>query len=204
MKEVFKKEIDFIKDESYKDMKPSAEYDSHDDMITEGTDKSLIGNYVLVKSDEYYDNIWTLWLMNGINDYTLVDYQKYDMGRYLYYIDAYLNNTYSYENYDYRVKSTISSNELNKLLDSLTKDSIIRFDDSNTRNWEYLREYNFEDKTFYVVGIKDGYIQISDKLYTYMEDNDQEEFIDGLTKYEYLNNEVQKCIEIICDYFYNN
>ena len=191
-----------VKDESYEDKNPY-KFLSHEEMINT-PDKSLIGNYVLVESDEYYDNIWTLWIMNGINDYTLVDYQKYDMNRYLYNIDAYLNSNYSEDNYDYRFNITISEKDLTLKLKDAKDKAVIRFDDPNTRKWLLLKELNKEEGTMYVVGIKDGYLQISDKLYTYMEDNNQEEFIDGLSKYEYLNNEVQKCIEIICDYFYNN
>ena len=65
-------------------------------------------------------------------------------------------------------------------------------------------QYDAYTRTIFLVGIRNGYVQISDDLYTYMENPDNSEFIDGLTKYEYVNNEVEKCIEIICDYFYNN
>ena len=186
----------------------SETFSSHSDML-KSVDKSLIGFYVLVKSDELYDNIWTVWKMNGINDYELVNYQKYGLSRYVYYIDAFLNDMYNKDTYNKRVYETTNNESLIKLVNNgLPDGSIVRVDNPETKTWEYLLEYDEKSGTFKVIGIKDGYMQISDRLYNYMVDNsllnDDSEFIDGQTKYEYINNEVKKLIEIICDYFYNN
>ena len=193
-----------IKDESYNDYDISYIFDSHLDM-NKNNDKSLIGKYVLVKNDEYYENIWTLWKMIKINNYELVSYQKYDMGRYSYYIDAFLNKNYTKDTYNKRIYASTNNEELIKLIyQGIPNGYIVRIDDPETKDWEYLLQYNSSSMTFTIVGIANGYIQISDKLYTYMEDINDNIFIDGRTYYDYINEEVKKIIEIICDYFYKN
>ena len=207
-----------LKDESYNDYDISYTFETHEEMINT-PDKSLIGKYVLVNQDEEYDNIWTLWLMEGINDYKLINYQKYDMKRYIYYIDAFLNNEYTKDTYNLKIYNNIDVNtKINSLIENGIPDGyIVRIDDYVSREWLYLRQYNSKDRTFYTVGMKNGYIQLDDSLYSYMEDsslinnyNDKingleyDEFINGLTEYEYIDNEVKKLIEIICNYFYNN
>lgn len=192
-----------MKDESYK-YDYTYVFQNHEEMLM-NKDKTLVGTYVLVAKDEYYENIWTEWYMNGINDYQLVDYQKYDMGRYSYYIDAFLNDNYTKDTYNKIVSATSSEEELNRLIQKgIPNGYIVRIDDKVTKEWMYLKQYDSKTGTFFTVGIRDGYIQISDALYTYMEKVDNSEFIDGITHNDYVNNEVKKVIEIICDYFYNN
>lgn len=193
-----------IKDESYKEYDISYEFESHEEMMM-NKDKSLIGTYVLVKSDEYYENIWTLWYMRAINNYELTTYQKYDMGRYTYYIDAFVSNLYTKDTYNKRVYNTPNNEALTKLVNNGIPDGyIVRVDDPVTKDWIYLLQYNSSTNTFYIIGLRNGYVQISDNLYTYMEDINDNEFIDGVTYHDYVNEEVKVIIEIICDYFYNN
>ena len=182
----------------------SETFSSHDEMLL-NTDKSLIGKYVLVSQDEYYDNIWTVWYMSDIEDYKLKNYQKYNMESFSYFTDAFLNKDYNENTYNYRVKLTPNYDELIKLINKgIPNGSIIRLDDPETLDWIEIVQYDAYTRTIFLVGIRNGYVQISDDLYTYMENPDNSEFIDGLTKYEYVNNEVEKCIEIICDYFDKN
>lgn len=182
----------------------SETFPSHEEMM-KNKDKSLIGYYVLVESDEFYDNIWTVWKMNGINDYELMNYQKYSMSRYVYYIDAFLNDEYNKNTYNKRVYASYNDKLLNELKESGIPDGyIVRIDNSETKEWMYLMQYDEKTGTFVVVGIKDGYIQIKDSIYSYLKNPDNSKFIDGESKFDYLDNEVKKVIEIICNYFYNN
>ena len=208
-----------VKDESYKNYDLVDTFPTHNEMITT-PDKMLVGNYILVEHDEYYDNIWTLWKCETLDEFTLVDYQKYGMDRYTYLIDAFINKKYSPTTYDKK----IYSNRLDETLANLKnpvknpkgiKDGyLLRVDDYLTKEWLYLLEYDASVETFITVGVKDGYLQISDELYEYMldksllnnykkklNDEEYEEFIDGLTEYEYIDREVKILIEIICDYF---
>ena len=131
------------------------------------------------------------------------------MNRYVYYIDAFLNDSYSPDTYNKKVYESTNEKELIDLVQQGIPDgTIVRIDDPETKTWLFLKQYNETTGTFYVVGIKDGYVQISDELYEYMTDksisNDSSEFIDGMTKEEYLNMEVKTVIKILCDYFYND
>ena len=209
-----------VKDESYKNYDIIDTFPTHNEMIST-PDKMLVGNYILVEHDEYYDNIWTLWKCETLDEFTLIDYQKYSMDRYTYLIDAYINKKYSKDVYDKKIYFNNLTSYLNRVYNSNAKNPItlkdgyiIRIDDSSTKEWLYLLQYNASTNTFITVGVRDGYIQISDDLYEYMENKsllnnynkklnneDYEEFIDGLTEYEYIDREVKILIEIICDYF---
>lgn len=173
---------------------------THEELIA-NTDTSLIGYNILVERDELYDGIWTIWKMNGINDYELVNYQKYDMGRYTYYIDAFINDTYTKDTYSTKITDETILNRLQYA--NIPDGYIVRIDDPETGEWKYLKQYDANTGIFVVVGIHNGYIQFKDSLYTYMEDTDTEEFIGGVSKYDYLDNEVKEVIKRICDYFYD-
>ena len=183
-------------------------FTSHEQMIL-SVDKTIIGHYVLVENDELYDGIWTLWLVNSFGNYKLIDYQKYDMSRYTYFIDAFLNNEYSKDTYNmklYNVENANTNGNVNERLQQLIDNGIpdgylVRIDDKSTKEWMLLLQYNDTTRSFNTVGIKDGYIQLNDLLYSYMENIDNSIFINDETKYEYDDREVKTIIEILCNYF---
>ena len=192
-----------IKDTSYKNTNISETFFSHESMML-NKDKSLIGKDVLIEHDELYDGIWTLWHMYGIGNYKLINYQKYDVSRYTYFIDAFLNKNYSKDTYNKKIYISKYDREIMQLINKgIPNGFIIRIDDDSTKDWLYLEQWNESTQTFNVIGIRDGYIQLNDNLFNYLENPDDTLFINNISKYDYLNEEVKKVIEILCDYFYN-
>lgn len=169
---------------------------SHSD-LNELNDIDLVGKNVLVQSDELYNNIWTLWNVEKIGKYSLIDYQKYDMEKYWRYKDLYKDKVteLSIPNYTIKQESELSS------IKSKMKDGDIVYIENNGQ-W-ILKEY--KNGSFYTIGLKNGTIYLTDNLYEFMSDksliNDKTEFIDGQTKYEYLLNEVSIVIKNILSYF---
>jgi len=50
------------------------------------------GKTILLSNDESYNGIWTYWKMNNFNDFTLLDYEKYDVEKYWEYKDLYYDD----------------------------------------------------------------------------------------------------------------
>ena len=81
----------------FNDMTPMPEADLVDLFPSSGIMKTnasgeYIGKTFLITKDESYDNIWTYWKMEGYNNFTMLDYEKYDVKKYwttedLYYDD---------------------------------------------------------------------------------------------------------------------
>ena len=190
-----------LKDTSYENYNYIDSFTSHQQMIL-SRDKSLLNQNVLVTNDELYDGIWTLWKINSFSDYELIDYQKYDMNRYVYFIDAFFNDDYSKDTYHKKIYNTNYDQEISYLKNKgIPNGFIIRVDDKETRDWLYLEQYNEETGTFNIVGVRNGFIQLNDLLYSFMENIDENIFINNETNYDYINNESKKIIEILCNYF---
>ena len=163
-------------------------------------DIDLIGKYILVKHDELYNDIWTVWYVNGIGNYSLAEYQIYDVTKYWKYVDFYKDELtkLAIPSYEVLNESYLSSLVQTKNL----KNGEIVKTYTNENKW-LLKEY--QDGTFYTIGLEDGSLYITDSLYNFMKDetiiNDESEYIDGLTKYQYLMREVGIVIEKIISYF---
>ena len=55
--------------------------------------------------------------------------------------------------------------------------------------------------TFQKIGLEDGTINLTTKLYDFLSVQDDSEFIGGMTKFEYLTQETAIVIEKIISYF---
>lgn len=170
-------------------------------------DTSLIGKTILVEKDEDYDNIWTLWIMNGKNDFELKAYQLYNVTKYWNYTDLYKDNT----TYLIQPEMTFNTEALMNeylLKNNIMKDSYFKYY-NNYGKW-VLVQYVGKSSTapiLYNVGIEDGALELNDLCYSFLEDseilNDTTIFIDGMTKYQYLLKESQIVVEKILQYFEN-
>ncbi len=164
-------------------------------------DTDLIGKYIQVDVDENYENIWTVWLMNNIGDFTLVDYKSYDIEKYYNYADFYKDSLTAFSIPKYEIENEM---EVINYIPLLQEGDIIKTYDNNGR-W-ILKEY--ENGVLHTVGLENGVIYLNDKLYSFMNDetlinNDKNGviFIDNLTMYQYLMNEVSIIIDKIISYF---
>ena len=194
-------------DEVFKDRDtlPESDFDpfeSHYDMQTV-EDVELIGKKLLVLNDENYGGIWTLWKMEAVGKFTLLDYQKYNVQSYWEYKDLYRDESAmmtqplktfdsEIEMNDYFYNNVVMEGEVFKVY---TREGI----------WEL---YEFKGMKGSVpvlqkIGMQNGTINITSKLYDFLNDKDDSEFIDGMTKYEYLTQESATVIEKIIAYFEN-
>lgn len=57
--------------------------------LTRIKDKDFIEKNILVEHDEEYNNIWTVWKVKSLTEFELIDYQKWDMGKFWTYKDVY-------------------------------------------------------------------------------------------------------------------
>lgn len=164
-------------------------------------DEDLIGKYILVNHDEMYNEIWTLWYVNNLKDYSLVEYQHYDVTKYWKYVDFYKDRLTELAIPQYIVDS---ESKLPSLMETenLKNGDIIKTYTGSENKW-MLKEYI--DGTFYTIGLEDGSLYVLETLYDFMMDesviNDLNEYIDGMTKYQYLMREVGIVIEKIISYF---
>ena len=145
---------------------------SHSD-LNDLNDMDLVGKNILVQSDELYNNIWTLWNVEKIGKYSLINYQKYDMEKYWRYKDLYKDRVteLSIPNYTIKQESELS------FIKSKMKDGDIVYIENNGQ-W-ILKEY--KNGSFYTIGLKNGTIYLTDNLYEFMSDksiiNDKTESI---------------------------
>lgn len=192
-----------------KDPYPESDFEpfsSHYDM-QQNQDTSLIGKKLLVTTDENYDNIWTLWRMDAIGKFTLLDYQTYNVQSYWVYQDL-------YQNYAVQMAQPLvtfaTEVELNDYFynNEATKGEIFKVYNKEGK-WE-LREFTGMQgtvPTFNKIGMEDGTINLTTGLYDFLSNdsiiNDTSKFIGDLTKYEYLLKETAIVIDKIISYFEN-
>ena len=65
---------------------------SSSDIMKTSANIEYIGKTFLITKDESFNNIWTYWIMNGYNDFTLLDYEKFNVEKYWYYEDLYYDS----------------------------------------------------------------------------------------------------------------
>lgn len=143
-------------------------FDTHLEMIS-SEDTALIGKTILVKTDEVYENIWTLWRMDNLNDYTLLKYQTYDVSKYWTYKDLYADDSIKMITPRATFESEIDLQEHFEEYHFETGDVVKIYSDGK---W-ILKQYEGMQGTspiFHTVGLQDGTINVSDSLYTYMDD----------------------------------
>lgn len=177
-------------------------------------DIGLIGKYVLVEHDETLNNIWVIYRIdsfdNGEEGYTIIDYQKFNIERYIKYIDWYLDKNVKYITPMYTVSSTVDAVDTVR---KLPEDTIVKFNDNNTGSWELWQNKNKDgilEPT--LVGRSNQLIQIDSSIYDYVNKslNNEKPYIHGitsdgvefsLTEYEYIYNETQYLLEQLINYF---
>ena len=171
-------------------------------------DDKLVGCTVLVHNDETHDNIWVLYRIdsttNGENGYTVIDYQKYDIKPYLRYKDWYKDEEVKSIIPTYTVKNV---NEISSLLDTLDIGRIVKHVDGD--EWKlYQKVRNVKSGIIEtcIVGISNTLLNVDEKIYDYVNQNNDNEFeyINGQTKYQYIENETNILLEKIFDYFEKN
>lgn len=177
-------------------------------------DYGLIGKCVLVKNDETLDNIWTVYRIDSFdkeeNGYTLMDYQQFNIEKYLKYIDWYMDENIKYLTPLYVVSSTVDAVDTVK---KLPENSIVKYDDKEHGWWELWQNKNKNgilEPTLVARG--NQLLQIDSSIYDYVNSNldDETPYITGetqsgekftLTKYEYTYNETQYLLEQLINYF---
>lgn len=160
--------------ETFLQAEPFPEYDymfdTHLEMIS-SEDSALIGKRILVKSDEQYDNIWTLWLMNNISDFTLLQYQTFDVKKYWKYQDLYANNNIQYITPRATFDSEISFQE-NHQYYKFEQGDIIKIYSDGKWILKQFEEYQSGTPIVHTVGLQDGTINIIDNIFDYMSDKE--------------------------------
>lgn len=164
-------------------------------------DIDLVGKNILVEQDELYDDIWTVWYLETLTSYKLVEYQKYNMTKFWNYIDLYKDEMTKFLIPTYELSN--ESDLLIMLNNGYLKDGdIIKTYLADTGDW-IIKEY--KNNSLYTIALQNGSVYINDNIYSYMLDeniiNDKTIFIDNMTKYEYLDKEVAIVIKNILSYF---
>lgn len=131
------------------DKTPMPEADIVDEYPSSGVMKisasaDYIGKTFLISSDETYKNIWTYWIMNGRNDFTLLDYEKFNVEKYWYYEDLY------YDEDAVTAQPIYSAMDRTQLEKEYFNDNIINVGDvfklGDSDNWELVRVTNVTQK----------------------------------------------------------
>jgi hypothetical protein len=163
------------------------------------TDEDMIGKRVLVKRDEKHNNIWTIYYIKDLNTYELVDYQKYNISKYLKYNDWYKDN---------EIKTIVPVDTFNSL-DSvdvrlLEIGDIVKVIIDG--RW-YL--YQWDGITIKnLVGVEKILLEVDSYVYEYAIDeklSKTDEFIKigetTLSTYEYIDNEMDVILNNLLKYF---
>lgn len=206
---------DFIQIFNEVDEVSETDYDmsvgTHEELKTiVNVDEDIIGKRILVKSDEIYDGIWTLWLVRELGNAILIGFQKFDMRKYWKYVDIYSNDLLKKQN---PIFEGTMIDVLKHEKEFKVGDLIKVYVKTNTENYWVLYVYqgNSELK---VVAQQNAGVELLDTLYTYMDnDNLNKIYITyyqqengkyvkkEISKYEYINNEVQIVWRNILTYF---
>lgn len=184
-------------------------------------DESLIGKRILVRHDETHDNIWVIYVINRGFTYSIVDYQEYNIKKYINYIDWYKNDSIKYltpvytEYASATTAKEIASGEImipgaNRYI----KDGEIVKYETDDEWMIYQRTENADDASE-IVGQSSCVMQLDSSLYDYVNEgiNDKDTYIElfkqegdfmvkvkDLTKYDYIGDETVKIFKVLLDY----
>lgn len=136
------------------------------------TETDYIGQNILVKYDETHNNIWAIYRMVGINNFVLVDWQKYNIENFFEYEDLYVST-------DIPKLGIIATVETVAELYSLdaSEGDIARMYDND--KWVL---YQKTGNTWELVGKEDALIKFTDALYSYESLKDDETTFIDLSK----------------------
>lgn len=183
-------------------------------------DDTLFGQRILVRHDETHDNIWVIYLVNRGFTYSIVDYQKYNIQKYLYYADWYLNDSITYKTPVYI--ETISQSTAKDIADGdieipgahrkIKEGELVKYQDDN--GWIIYQNNGYSSE---IVGKSKSIMQFDNSIYDFVNediDNTEEyiklykqntedgslELVKTLTKYDYIKDETTDLIKILIDY----
>ena len=172
-------------------------------------DENLIGSNVYVKYDESHDNIWAIYKINSITDdengYELLDYQKYNIEKYIEYKDWYKNKEVQYIIPTYEINN---ESDINLYMDKIGYNQIIKVISEN--DWKlYQKVKSLVGYDIETVGISNAILYIKSDIYDYTNyesDNNEYIYINGesKTKYDYIVEECNILLEKIIDYINSN
>ena len=106
-----------------------------------------IGKTFLITKDESFNNIWTYWIMNGYNNFTLLDYEKFNVEKYWYYEDLYYDSDAitSQPIYSALNKTQLEKNYFND--NNINVGDVFKLVDGS--DWELLRVTKVTQKNTY-------------------------------------------------------
>ena len=185
-------------------------------------DETLIGKRILVRHDETHDNIWVIYVINKDFTYSIVDYQEYNIKKYINYIDWYKNDSIKYLTPVYtdhasvaEAKAVASGDEIIPGANTYIKDGeLTKYEDDD--EWMiYQRTENGDDKCE-IVGQSDCVMQLDSSLYDYVDRNidNKDVYIElfkedregnlvkvkDLTKFDYIAGETLGIFNVLIDY----
>lgn len=169
-------------------------------------DAQLIGKQILVQSDETHDGIWVIYQINdvfsGEEGYEVVDYQKYNIKKYIEYRDWYYEDSIKYLTPIYTYPTQV---EAQRGVLGLKENSVVEYKSDNEHELWQLRKIDGILEPM-MVGKSNTLITIKPSIYSNNMDLDDTHpylILNGkkITKKEYIDNEVIKLLEIIIDYF---
>ena len=134
------------------------EFESSDAMKV-NLDISNVGKTIIIYNDKSYDGIWTLWKMNGVNDFELLDYEKYNMGKYYVYATLYKDEAAK------TAQPVFTCQSLNELLSEYYKDNTVSEGDvfrikPTTDDWALYRAKTVTAQNIWynLKFVKSGYV----------------------------------------------
>ena len=168
-------------------------------------DETLVGKNILVEKDESLNGIWAIYRIEPGFTYTLVDYEKYDIMKYLTYKDWYANDTIQYLT---PIKViTSGQSDAKQECEKLEDLQIVKYlmEDGEWELWQN-QEGHAE-----IVAKSNKIMHFSDEIYDYVNDdtlNKTDDFIileDGtkISEYDYVANETLYILKVLIDYFGN-
>lgn len=183
-------------------------------------DQSLIGRNILVRHDETHDNIWVIYHINKGFTYSVLDYEKYDIRKYITYNDWYKNREITYMSpvYIEKTSETIAKKVASgqQIIPGygqyIKEGELVRFE--NEDGWIIYQNIGENDSE--IVGRSKSVMEINKSIYDYVnegidntesyielykENNDGSlELVRTITKYDYVYEETQELIKILIDY----
>lgn len=162
----------------------------------------LDGQLIYVEQDESLNNIWSVYKINN-RDIELVDYQRYNIMKYLTLEDWYENKFIKNITPKFEVKDEQMAEQYKTMM---RYDDIIKCETVDGWKLKQLQNNN-TSMPYKLVGQEKVILKLSDKIYNYINDDlkTTKDFIicgkEELSEFDYVYNETQYLIEKILDYF---